>query len=284
MKNIPIRTITAKQRDATSFDSFRIRSVEEVLAGEDMRQEYHRHDFYFMLALSKGAGIHEIDFTEYKIVDNAIFFMRPGQVHKIYLKAGSEGYLVEFTRDFLRESSSYLLAKVVNTNYCRLQKKSSAQLFEVLKSMMDEYTFAQENFESAVMANFEIFLIQFLRHRGNAHKTSLPFNPYQQEKLEQFLDILERNVSTIKQVSIYADMLNLSPFQLNSITKNLLGKTAAAIVDDRVILEAKRSLLATFNHVNQIAYALGYEDVSYFIRFFKKHTGYSPEAFRQNFR
>ncbi|HEX8279287.1 MAG TPA: helix-turn-helix domain-containing protein [Segetibacter sp.] len=36
--------------------------------------------------------------------------------------------------------------------------------------------------------------------------------------------------------------------------------------------------------MNQIADHLGYEDVSYFIRFFKKHTGYSPEAFRYNYR
>ena len=51
-----------------------------------------------------------------------------------------------------------------------------------------------------------------------------------------------------------------------------------------MILEAKRNLLATSNLVNQIADDLGHEDVSYFIRFFKKHTGYSPEAFRQNFK
>jgi AraC family transcriptional activator of pobA len=51
-----------------------------------------------------------------------------------------------------------------------------------------------------------------------------------------------------------------------------------------VILEAKRCLLATSNQVNQTAYRLGYEDVSYFIRFFKKQTGYSPEAFRNSFR
>ncbi|HRW99910.1 MAG TPA: AraC family transcriptional regulator [Cyclobacteriaceae bacterium] len=51
-----------------------------------------------------------------------------------------------------------------------------------------------------------------------------------------------------------------------------------------MLLEAKRYLLATSNQVNQIAFQLGYEDVSYFIRFFKKLTGNTPEAFRKNFR
>jgi len=56
------------------------------------------------------------------------------------------------------------------------------------------------------------------------------------------------------------------------------------VITDHIILEAKRQLLATTSQINQIAGGLGYEDVSYFIRFFKKHTGHSPEAFRQKFK
>ena len=77
-------------------------------------------------------------------------------------------------------------------------------------------------------------------------------------------------------------MLNLSTYQLNAITKTTLGKTCSDLINEYIILESKRYLLATSNQVNQIAYHLGYEDVSYFIRFFKKHTGYSPETFRHN--
>ncbi|NQX56713.1 helix-turn-helix domain-containing protein [Pedobacter panaciterrae] len=50
-------------------------------------------------------------------------------------------------------------------------------------------------------------------------------------------------------------------------------------MNEYIILEAKRQLLATSSQVSQIACYLGYEDISYFIRFFKKHTGTSPEAF-----
>ena len=78
--------------------------------------------------------------------------------------------------------------------------------------------------------------------------------------------------------------MNLSSYQLNEITKSTIGKTASALLTERIILEAKRYLLATPNQVKDIADMLGYEDVSYFIRFFKKHTGYSPEAFRRHFK
>jgi len=78
--------------------------------------------------------------------------------------------------------------------------------------------------------------------------------------------------------------MNLSPYQLNEITKSSIGKTASELINEHIILEAKRYLLATPNQIKDIADHLGYEDTSYFIRFFKKHTGHSPEAFRHNFK
>jgi AraC-like DNA-binding protein len=74
--------------------------------------------------------------------------------------------------------------------------------------------------------------------------------------------------------------MNLSHYQLNEITKVTVGKTASELINEHIILEAKRYLLATSNQIKDIADHLGYEDVSYFIRFFKKQSGYSPESFR----
>ena len=96
-----------------------------------------------------------------------------------------------------------------------------------------------------------------------------------------FLDLIEENILKYKQVSKYAEMLNLTVYQLNAITKGLLNKNASELINEYIILESKRNLLATSNLVSQIAYNLGFEDTSYFIRFFKKHTGYTPEIFRQ---
>jgi hypothetical protein len=65
MEKIPIRYINAPQKEAIFFGSFSIRDVRELLAGKDMVQELHRHDFFYILALKKGTGSHEIDFTSY---------------------------------------------------------------------------------------------------------------------------------------------------------------------------------------------------------------------------
>jgi AraC family transcriptional regulator, transcriptional activator of pobA len=287
MKTIPVKSIQLQGHQTNGFDGFKIRSISEVIAGKDMNQDLHRHDFYFILVARKGAGLHAIDFVEHKVTANAIFMLRPGQVHKLQLKAGSEGYLLEFSKDFqfLSKTGNELLRKATNRNYCQLDKMGTGALCAILQTMLEEFRARQEGFENVIKANLEVFFIQYLRYRQQDQGTdNNKANHYQQEKLQEFLDLLEVNINSEKHASAYADMVSLSPFQLNSITKNLLGKTVAELIEDQILLEAKRYLLATSNQVNQIAFQLGYEDVSYFIRFFKKLTGHTPEAFRKNFR
>lgn len=285
MKNIPIRSIQPQELKTFGFDSFKIRSIREVLAGKDMNQDLHRHDFYFLLVVIKGKGVHEIDFVKHPITNNTLFFMRPGQVHQLQLKVGSEGYVLEFNKEFQRmsfPSVSNLLLRAANRNCCKLDKRDFDSLCISLQAMLEEYQSKQEDYEYVVKANLEIFLTHLLRYRQHREPTTVKTNNYKQEKLQELLDLLEANISTTKQVAAYADMVHLSSFQLNSITKSLVGKTVAELIEDQILLEAKRYLLATSNQVNQIAFQLGYEDVSYFIRFFKKRTGQTPEVFRKN--
>lgn len=106
-------------------------------------------------------------------------------------------------------------------------------------------------------------------------------NSYAQERLEELLELIETHVYDTKEVAAYAELMHLSTFQLNAIAKAGTGRTCSELITDQVILEAKRYLLATTDQVTQVADRLGYDDVSYFIRFFKKHTGHTPEGFRQ---
>ncbi|MEJ7646117.1 MAG: helix-turn-helix transcriptional regulator [Chryseolinea sp.] len=285
MKNIPVRSIKAAEAEQDFSKSFKIRTVAEVLAGKDMTQNLHRHDFYFILALKRGGGIHEIDFIPFSVHDDSIFFIRPGQVHRLELKSHSEGYLMEFGKGFFYfDRSNHFFRNAANENFCRLEVSASDKLQSILASMHEEYRNKVDGFPEVIKANLSIFFIELVRQREHNDSQKDARNEYAQERLQNFLVLLEEDISEHKHVSYYADKLNLSPFQLNSITKTLMGKTAAELIDDHILLEAKRYLLATSNQVNQIAYHLGYEDVSYFIRFFKKHTRSTPEMFRQNLR
>lgn len=287
MKNIPIRTIDSSLKEPDLSGSFSIRNVEELLAGKNMVQELHRHDFFYILALTKGTGNHEIDFTTYEVCDNSVFFMRPGHVHQLTLKSGSQGFLLQFKPEFYYPNdapSRQLLRKASNKNLCQLDEIRFRKLISTLTIIFQEYVDKQEGYQDVIKANLGLFFIELVRHRQQRSNAITPVNPYSEERLEEFLELLENHISVHKQVSHYAGMMHLSSYQLNAITKATLGKTCSELINEWIILESKRNLLATTNQVNQIAFQLGYDDVSYFIRFFKKHTGYSPEAFRANFK
>lgn len=280
---IPIRQI--KESDTT--DTFLIRNIESLVGENDMIQELHRHDFFFVLAIEKGAGEHIIDFISYPIQDNSIFIMRPGQVHQLTLKKGSKGYLMEFNANFHSphlKTDSNIFRRVSNKNYCPLHAESMRRLLNSLERILYEYDEKRELFRDMIKAEMAVFFIELFRQSQNSDKALKHVNSYSQGKLEDFLELLGAKIGTLKQVTHYADMLNLTPFQLNAITKETLGKTCSQIINEQILLEAKRQLLATTNQVNQIAFELGYEDVSYFIRFFKKHTKYSPDSYRKNFK
>jgi AraC family transcriptional regulator, transcriptional activator of pobA len=287
MHTIPVRKIDKPKHEPPFAGNFGIRKIEDVMAGSDMIQELHRHDYFFVLALRKGKGDHVIDFTPYKIHDHSLFFMCPGQVHRLKLNKGARGFIMEFTTDFYNphdKPSRLLLRSVGNRNHCQMDASDFNPLLSILNSMLLEHTEKREQYFEAIRANLRLFLIELVRQRKTTPGNSEKRDQHAQERIAELRELLETNVPKHKQVSDYADMMNLSTYQLNAITKSAAGKTCSDVIDEYIILEAKRYLLATTNQVNQIAWHLGYEDASYFIRFFKKHTGHSPEAFRQNLK
>lgn len=287
MKTIPIRHLEASQKEPNLSGSFVIKNLQELLNGKDMVHELHRHNFFFFLALKKGIGKHEIDFVSYDVTDYTVFIIRPGQVHKLELGSNSDGFMIQFNTEFyypIEKEVSFLLQKVSATNRYQLEEDSFLKLDLFLTSIFTEYKNKAEAYKEVIKSNLRILFIELMRLRNTGNKTSNTKDLYVQERLEEFLHLLETNITSKKQVSQYATILNLSNYQLNAITKQTLGKTASELINEQVILDSKRYLLATSNQINQIAYHLGYEDVSYFIRFFKKHTGYSPEAYRKKLK
>ena len=232
MQKIPIRQLPESNQEPTLVGSFSIRSLEAILDGKVMVEEIHRHDFFLMLTLRKAKGLHEIDFVPYEVNNYSIFLLRPGQVHKLTLKQGSTGFLVQFKTEYFlshKDSSKQLLRKVGNQNNYPLNAKIFKKLDVLLSSILLEYKEKQEDFHEVIKANLDILFIQLLRQRGNTD-TKNNFAPYQQEKLEKFLELVEENITEYKQVSQYADLLSLTVYQLNAITKALLSKNASQLI------------------------------------------------------
>jgi AraC-like DNA-binding protein len=203
------------------------------------------------------------------------------------LKQGSTGYLMAFGADFYAARSTELkqvYRRASQKTHCQLDAAGFEHLYACLTDIFREYTQREDRYLPAIEALLDVFLIRYVRPAKSLDGQDDHAAPYALERLDAFLELLDRHIGTQKQASDYARMLHLSLYQLNAITKSALGKTCSDLITERIILEAKRLLLVTTDQVSLVADQLGYDDVSYFIRFFKKKTGHSPERFRKNFK
>ena len=283
MEKIPVRHI----KDSFFEDRFSIRAIEPLAADGDLIHELHRHDFYFILFIKNGNGEHEIDFVKYAVKDYSVFFIRPGQVHRLKLNRGTSGFMIQFTSDFYAPKelpALQVLRKVSNKNLCQISETRIDQIYLLLNSIFQEFNQKQVRYTEVIKSYLNILFITIARQSPNPYKIPNESKLYAQERLEELQELLEKNIHTKKQVSDYAEMLSMTSYQLNAITKASLKKTVSELINEHIILEAKRMLIGTVNQVNQVADTLGFEDSSYFIRFFKKQTGLTPEVFRQNFK
>lgn len=234
-----------------------------------------------MLFLETGRGEHRIDFVPYPVENGSVYVLRPGQVHELRLSAGSTGFLLQFSPGFFDEGNrpaAQTLRKLGGYPYVR--PSSFGALLMLVRYLADEIERKQEGYSHMIRSGLTMVLTDLARYIPETG----PADSYLLDRMEELNDLIRTHVFRQKQVSFYAGRLNLTAYQLNAATKTVLGKTCSEVIRDAIILEAKRSLRATTDPISRIAWQLGYEDASYFVRFFRKYTGQTPEAFRQNFR
>ena len=102
------------------------------------------------------------------------------------------------------------------------------------------------------------------------------------DTFRKFNLLVEANFRSEHSVNYYAQRLNKSPKTLANLFALYKHKTPVQVIQERIIIEAKRLLYYTDKSVKQITYELGFEDPAYFSNFFKRHTSLSPGEFRND--
>lgn len=93
--------------------------------------------------------------------------------------------------------------------------------------------------------------------------------------------LVENHFRKEKQVKFYAEKLFKSPKTLSNVFALYNDKSPVQIIQERILMEAKRLLFYTGKASKEIAYELGFEDANHFAKFFKKHTGQTPKDFKK---
>ena len=109
----------------------------------------------------------------------------------------------------------------------------------------------------------------------------LPNN--QIDLIRKFYVLVEQNFKEKHKVVDYADMLSKSPKTLSNLFKKANYPSPLKIINDRIILEAKRLLLFSEKNIDQVTHELGYKEGGHFSKFFKKHCSFSPKKFKEEY-
>lgn len=125
-----------------------------------------------------------------------------------------------------------------------------------------------------------IIYVTRLARTGYAPVKKLPDERF--HTIRKFNLLVEANFRTEHSVSFYAEQLYKSPKTLSNLFAIFNQKTPSQLIQERIIVEAKRLLYFTDKSVKHITFELGFEDVSYFSNFFKKNSGVSPSDFRNS--
>lgn len=250
-------------------------------------QPVHKHSFYHLLYFTEGAGEHIIDFVHFPVVPGMIYFMRPGQMHKWNFRGAVDGYVVNFSPTFFEhvgmdsrvvDGFSFFRSDVKD-QVLQLSEKTRKVVEALFGEMVAEHTDRKQLSVLRIAALLlELFITVERDHFPVAEQEAVSYNA---TLLRNFRDLIDTHFASIRLPKDYAAMLYITPNHLNALCKDLLGVPAGQLIRDRIVLEAKR-LLSNFElPIGEIARELNFPDSSYFVKFFKKYTGTTPDIFRK---
>jgi AraC-like DNA-binding protein len=270
-------------------EPFALKTMEEIfLVSGGAPDQPHRHDYYTLILIEKGEGTHVIDFKEYNVTNNSIYFILPGQMHQLSLSETPQGWTILFTEEFLVQNA--ITHKLINDIYLYHDYGESPplavgendiELYIRIIEQMNHYRHAINNFKWEALGSLLKLLLIQSNNNCSLHK---PDNPQMMEAgnllLRNFKKLIEQNYHSHHKVNDYADLLFVTADYLNKTVKALTGKSAKEHIQSKLITEAKRSLLFTNLSNKELAFNLGFEEAAHFNNFFKKLTNQTPTEFR----
>jgi AraC family transcriptional activator of pobA len=250
----------------------------------------HRHDFFEVLYLLKGSGYHVIDTNKYEIKPPCVFFLSPGQAHKLELSNDIEGYIFIFTSDFYLLNRRNQNSLIEFPFFYTIHQDNPPLLLEnegdicflknLFRQSMAEISRPGDYFQEMLRSILDLILTTC------AARYQISENMLNKGKgqilVKRFFHLVEENHQKNLSLSDYSGMIGVTPNHLTQTVKLLTGKTSSQIIKAKQLLEIKRLLVHTNLSVSEIANQLNFEDQSYFTKFFKRETGITPIQYRSD--
>lgn len=245
----------------------------------------HRHpDLFQLLYIRSGSAVMALDGAEATAGPPCLVMIPPVCVHGFTFSRDIDGHVVTFPDFVLRNylsPVSGLLDKFTSASIVDdLDVDRWRELDGHFGQLAGEYTANDPARLLALEARLGLILALFARAVSSKWEDDPAVADRGTRHLQRFQELIEENFRHWLPVEDYAASIGITATQLNNVCRARTAKSALQHVHERVLLEAKRSLIYTAMTISEIAYALGFSDPAYFSRFFTKRAGLPPTEFR----
>jgi AraC-like DNA-binding protein len=280
MATPPVRFDRRKYGRHLLIDVARIRGLKGFITDAP-----HALDFYEIMLVTRGKGTIDLDSVTHGVRPGTVLFTTPGQVRDWHVP-GLDGLCLFFEEDFVTEflNDAAFIARLpfFHTDPRRaalsLPPAKATLLRRRLDAMRAELAHYERDSLDLLRAQLHEILIVLARDYAVSYRVApqQPANPL----VSRFLALVERDVARRHRVSDYADELAVTTGHLSALCAEYRKKRAKQIIDDALVTRARRLLLYTDDSIARIGLSLGFDDPSYFSRFFRRETGQSPAELR----
>jgi AraC family transcriptional regulator, transcriptional activator of pobA len=238
-----------------------------------------------LLYIKGGNCVLQIDFDEYIALENRIFFIEKYKIWNWARINKLSVILVQFTDSFYNhiytgnpklKSDQTLLGEI--PPFIKIDTGNKAEWGNIFNIIFNEYLYAKKDSKEIICLALKILILMYRRNSRSGNK--LFVSNQKKQLLNEFRKIVNSRFISLRTSKDYAQVLNITPNYLNALCREYFFKTAGEIIQERVILEAKRMLMHSSLSISEISYKLGFNDNSYFGRYFKNVVGMTPKSFR----
>jgi AraC family transcriptional regulator, transcriptional activator of pobA len=246
----------------------------------------HSHpDHHQILILNKGGGQIEIEGEEWDLSPPALVVIPALTVHAFRFKRDTNGYVITVVPPFLSSAldgdPDLLDGFVAPSRFLQDQLGDDINLVEIFASLEREFVWAAPGRRAAIKAYLQLIAVAVCRLRGKDRQHPLASSK-DADTVMRFRELIEHSYRKHKALTYFARSLGVTTARLNACCRATTGKSPLELINDRLLIEAKRNLLYSDMTIAEIGSSLGYADPAYFNRFFARGVGISPGRFRDN--
>ena len=223
----------------------------------------HRPDFHHLVLVTRGQGTHVVDFVRHTLSPGMVFQVAPGQVHQFGHEPELDAWMVVFRPDAVRAPPR------LGSDPHRLLPGRLPLATALIEGLATETTESDGGDASRALIRALLEALSLAVDVG-------PPRPAGAALLDRFLTALEVEFRRAHEVAAYAAILRCSTKTLTRHCLRWAGRSAKRIIDDRVVLEARRSLTHADASVARLATDLGFAEPSQFVKFFRLRTDETP--------